>query len=345
MNHIAIDLGGRESQICVRAEDSKILDEKRIPTGNLKSFFAEQAKSRVIMETCAESFAVAGWAMEFGHEVRIVPGTLVRQLGVGARKTKTDRRDARALSEVSCRIDLPTVHIASRQSRETKSIMGMRDGLVQSRTMLVNSVRGWMRGKILRLRGGSLSTFGRRVRTVMSEASEEMPQHVERQLGTIDQLSTAIGEANKEIAKLVKANPVCRRLLTAPGVGVLVAARFVATLDQIERFDSAHQVQSYLGLAPGENSSSERKRITTITKAGSPEMRWLLIQAAWAALRCRPNDPASQWARQIRLRRGPFIAVVALARKMAGVLYAMWRDGTEYAPDRASDPSKILMAA
>jgi hypothetical protein len=111
MDHIAIDLGGLESQICVRGPDGQVLEEVRQRTARLGSYLKKRPPARVILETCAEAFRVADAALELGHEVRVVPATLVGSLGVGSRGVKTDRRDAQILSEVSTRIDLPSVHI------------------------------------------------------------------------------------------------------------------------------------------------------------------------------------------------------------------------------------------
>jgi transposase len=124
--------------------------------------------------------------------------------------------------------------------------------------------------------------------------------------------------------------------MTAPGVGPVTAVRFVAALDEAARFPNAHALESYLGLTPGENSSSERQRRTGITKAGPRELRRALVQAAWTAFRTQPSAPMVRWATQIAARRGRFIAIVALARKMAGILFALWRDGTSYRPAEAA---------
>src|SRR5690242_10453703 len=104
MEHVAIDLGGRESQVCIRDGAGAILVERRCRTDELPELLARRPPSRVIVETCAEAFTVADAAQKFGHEVRVVPATLVRSLGIGARGQKTDRRDSQTLSEVSCRI-------------------------------------------------------------------------------------------------------------------------------------------------------------------------------------------------------------------------------------------------
>lgn len=158
MEHLAIDLGGKKSQICVRGSDGQIVEERRCRTAGLPAYLASHPRSRVVVETCSEAFRIADVALSVGHEVRVVPATLVRSLGVGARRLKTDRRDAQALSEVSCRIDLPSVHVPSRQERERKIMCGMREALVGTSTKLVNSVRGWLRAEGRRPRGGERST-------------------------------------------------------------------------------------------------------------------------------------------------------------------------------------------
>jgi len=334
VEHIAIDLGGRESQICVRGSDGTIVEERRVATGSLRKQLAKRPPSRVVVETCAEAFAVADAALALGHEVRVVPAALVKSLGVGARGVKNDRSDARVLSEVSCRIDLPSVHVPSAEARTRKTMCGMREGLVGCRTKLVNGVRGWLRGRTTRLRTGSVDTFAARVRA----AVPELPAHVERLLHTIEELAQQIEQADKELAQLAQTDPVCQRLMTVPGVGPVTSVRFTATLDEVGRFANAHQLESYLGLVPGERSSGERKRMTSITKAGSTKMRWALVQACWSARRCRPHDPMVQWSLAVERRRGKRIAVVALARKLAGILYAMWRDGSSYNPMRGAAP-------
>jgi transposase len=285
MQHIAIDLGGKESQICVRAEQGEILHEGKVLTSSLDRYLKRQPQSRVILESCAEAFRIADFALSSEHEVRVVPATLVRSLGIGARRIKTDRRDAQVLSEVSCRIDLPSVHIPTDLARQRRSMCGARETLVEACTSLICCVRGWARTQLLKIRSGDSETF---VKRVLDAAA------------------------------------------TVPGVGPVKSMRFVAAIDDVSRFANAHAVQAYLGLTPGENSSSTRQQRTGITKAGPAPVRRTLMQAAWNNRRLRPMDPISQWAMEIEKRRGKFVATVAVARKLAGILFALWRDGTRY---------------
>lgn len=335
MKHAAIDLGGRESQICIRAADGSIVEERRHQTRLLPQLMKSWEPSRVIVETSAEAFAIADAALKLGHQVRVVPATLVKTLGVGDRGVKTDRKDARKLSEVSCRIDLPSVHVPSELSRELKSACGNREELVECRTKLVNNIRGWLRTKLCRIRTGSTETFPARVRD--STEGHVLPEHIERTLLVLDALTDQIRAATHQLTQLAKMHPVCVRLMTVPGVGPITAVRFVAAVDEVSRFKNAHALQSYLGLTPGERSSSETERRTGITKAGPSKVRRVLVQAAWSCLRCRSVSALSEWTHRLASRKHKFIAVVALARKLAGIMFALWRDGTTYETRRLAN--------
>jgi transposase len=148
MDHIGIDLGGRESQVCVRNSDGAILEEARHPTGALGPWLATRRPARVIVETRTEAFRLDGIARQHGHEVRVVAATLVRTLGVGQRGLKNHVRDARTLSEASCRMDLPSVHVPTVASQEVKAVCISREALVRMRTLLVNRVHSYVRSRI-----------------------------------------------------------------------------------------------------------------------------------------------------------------------------------------------------
>src|SRR5215471_1811007 len=174
MEHVAIDLGGRESQVCIRSGDGTIVSEKRVATARLAEYLATLAPGRVIVGTCTEAFPIADAARAAGHKVKAVPTTLVRSLGVGERRIKNDRRDAQLLSEASCRIDLPSVHVPSAASREIKTQCGMRETLVYARTMLVNNVRGLLRSQAVTLRRGNPESLPRRIRDEAQRRGWEM---------------------------------------------------------------------------------------------------------------------------------------------------------------------------
>jgi transposase len=377
MEHLAIDLGSRESQVCIRDEKAQILSERRVLTRTLFALLKKRPMSRVVMETCAEAFKVADAAIALGHEVRVVPATLVRALGVGARGIKTDLRDARVLSEVSTRMDLPSVHVPSTSSREGKSMCNARSVLVRARTMLINAERGYLRTQAVKIPSGSTASFPARVGKTLeslslskgagatapsdakrpppgkplkddakapsaspsketSPSTTGLPPFADRLLSATRQLTELIEEADAELSARVGPDPVAQRLMTIPGVGPVCATRFVTTIDTVERFQTVEQLQSYLGLVPGEHQSGDKQRRTKTIKCGAAETRAALIQSAWSIWRVRKNDPMVRWAHEIEKRRGKQVAITALARKLATVMFVMWRDGTTYDPSHAS---------
>jgi transposase len=159
---------------------------------------------------------------------------------------------------------------------------------------------------------------------------------LERVLVALEAVSQQIVEADTELCMLAEADERMTRLMTVPGVGPVTAARFVAAIDDVSRFPTAASVASYLGLVPGENTTGFRTKRTRLTRAGAPQVRWALGQAAWSLYIRRKTDPMVQWAKQIADRRGPQVAIMALARKLAHVLYALWKHEQSYDPSRAA---------
>jgi transposase len=209
MEHIAIDLGTRESQVCVRSEGGEILLERRIATRpeKLRGYLEGRPKSRVIVETGAEAFWVAEIARECGHEVRVVPSMLAPSLGVGRRGQKSDQRDARVLSE----------HIPATETRRLQSRLGMRDAQVRSRTKLVNVTKAYLRtiGERAPIRNAE------KLIVQLREKLAHAAQHLEPLLETIEALNGSIEQFDEELEKLAAGNELAKRLQSAPGVGVV----------------------------------------------------------------------------------------------------------------------------
>ena len=330
MEHIAIDLGSRESQVCIRRADGTIVEEKRWPTPRLNELLSQRPQSRVVLETCSEAFCIAEEALGSGHEVRVVPAMLVRALGVGERGLKNDLRDARKLSEMSCRMEVPSVHIPAAVHRELKARITARAALVRVRTQLVNTVRSYLRTQAMASVRATPETLATKVRKALLQRPEGLPSFIEHLLAMVEVLNAQVQEADAELAARSKDDEICKRLQSIPGVGAVTALSFIAVVDTPERFAEPHKLGSYLGLVPGERSSGVKICKTGITRAGWGYLRGVLVQSAWTLLRCRPTDPLSQWASSVAKRRGKQVAAVALARRLAIVMLALWRDGTRY---------------
>jgi transposase len=336
MEHIGIDLGSKESQVCVRTAEGKIIGEWRLRMEGLIRFLEGRPAARIILETCTEAFRVAMLAQRAGHDVRVVPATLVRALGVGHRGLKNDVRDARVLSEASCRMDLRSVHIPTAISQEVKATCVSREALIKTRTQLIGRVRGYVRARLGRVLRATPESLPKRVREALLDDADGLPAHLERVLVTLETVSQQIAEADTELRLLAHADERMTRLMTVPGVGPVTAARFVAAIDDVGRFPTAASVASYLGLVPGEDTTGFRTKRTRLTRAGAPQVRWALGQAAWSLYIRRKTDPMVRWAKQIADRRGAQVAIMALARKLAHVLYALWKHEATYDPSRAA---------
>ena len=160
-------------------------------------------------------------------------------------------------------------------------------------------------------------------------------------------INDQIKSDDQRIAVLSKNDPDIALLSTAPSIGPITASAVVATVDDISRFNSAHEFEAFLGLVPGERSSGEKRRVGKITKAGNSRVRYLLVEAAWRIVRSKNEETAAlrEWALLIAARRGKRIAVVALARRLAGILFAMWRDNSPYESKHLRLPRPLLSKA
>ena len=331
MEHIGIDVHKRESQICILTPEGEMI-ERRIQSTRQKfiAMFTDRPSARVLLEATTESEWVAQTIEALGHEVIVADPNYAPMYPERRRRVKTDRRDARMLAEAARLGSYRPAHRVSAVQRQVRRQLLARDLLVRARGRTIALIRTLVRSEGLRVRTGDADHFGRYVKAL--ELPDALQATIRPLLVLWEHLTEQLADAKAQLEATVANDPVVQRLTTAPGVGPVTATAFVATLDEAGRFGGAHQVTSYLGLVPSEDSSADRHRWGHITKAGNPRMRWLLVQAAWAALRSRRADAAGlrAWAAQVAHRRGKRIATVALARRLAGILFAMWRDQTPF---------------
>jgi transposase len=246
------------------------------------------------------------------------------------RKIKTDRRDARALCD-ACELGAyRAAHRSSAAARGRRAQVAVRAVLVSSRTKYISLARALARQEGCRIGSGSAGTF------VTRAQAQDLPVDVRARIAplltAIAGITKQLAALDKTLAQVVRTDAVAQRLCTVPGIGPVTAITFEAVVDDVARFGSAKAVRAYVGLVPREWSSGEQRRRGRITKAGHGRLRMLLVEAAWSILRYEheATRPLRDWALRIATRRGKRIAAVALARKLAGILYAMWRDGSEF---------------
>jgi transposase len=326
-----LDLGARKTTYC-EVLDGQVV--RRATVSELETLRAwlgpEQPAAQVAIEACREAWHVHDLLRSWGNEVVLVDTTRSRRLGIGQHGRKTDRIDAEVLAHALERGGIPAAHVLSPHRRELRRQLGIRRTLVEARAQLVTTMRGLAREQGVRLVSCESRHFAERV---LATAPAELSAELRPLLETLQVIDRQLQDVDGELGKSCAQEPVIQRLCTVPGVGAIIAASFVSVIDDAKRFRRAHQVESYVGLVPSEDSSGGKRRVGAITKQGNRYLRAMLVQGGWAVMRnSRPDDPLRQWAQALSERRGKRIAVVAVARRLIGILWAIWRDGTVYDP-------------
>jgi transposase len=337
MEYGAIDLHLRYSQICIVDATGTVVRQQRVVTSRagLEAVFGSRPRVRVVIESSTESEWVAQLVEHWGHEVIVVDPNYALMYGQRPRGVKTDRRDAAALAE-ACRVGVyRRAHRVSAAQRACRRDLRVREQLVRIRTQLINQVRAQLRQEGYRL--GSGSAEGAVARLARLPLPAALQTAVAPLVAVLETLGAQLAACTAALGRVATGDATVARLMTAPGVGPITALTYRAVLDDVGRFREAGAVSAYVGLVPREDSTGERRRRGAITKAGPRALRVLLIQAGWVIWRGRGGSAAlAAWVRRLADRRGRRIAIVALARRLARILYAMWRDGTDYAAPRVA---------
>lgn len=343
MEIIGLDLHKRESQLCMKSEDGKIT-ERRIVTSRdrFTAVLGSRPHARILLEATTESEWVARHLESLGHEVIVADPNYAPMYANRSRRIKTDKRDARTLMEACASGGYRPAHRLSDARRHVRAELIVRDALVRTRTRYVAIAKTFVRRDGLRVAGSTAARVVERITALpltMMVARELAPLFT-----MLGPLNEQVAAADRRLTTLMQADPIVRLLATAPGIGPVTASAFVASIDDVTRFASAHKLEAYLGLVAGEWSSAEKRRLGAITKAGNTRVRWLLVEGAWAILRSKAPETAAlrAWALPIARRRGKRIAAVALARRLAGILFAMWRDGAPYDARKIRLPSQLV---
>jgi len=214
----------------------------------------------------------------------------------------------------------------------------VREALVRTRTRYIALAKALVRRDGLRVASSEAHLVAQRIAGL--DLSDALSAELLPLFQVLVPINDQIAAADRRLAALAATDADMALLATSPSIGPVTASAVVATADQIERFASAHQFEAFLGLVPGECSSGEKRRIGRITKAGNSRVRYLLVEAGWRILRAKDADTAAlrRWGLAIAARRGKRIAVVAVARRLAGILYAMWRDRQPYDATKLRSP-------
>lgn len=297
--------------------------------GEAERFYRDLERRQVVVRVGMEATGHARWferlLAELNFELWIGNAAEIRAARV--RKQKTDRQDALLLLKLLVEDRFPRIWVPGPENRDLRQLILHRHRLVQMRTRAMNQIQAAAMNEGVRRKKGLWSKNGRKQLESLTLAPWAMRRRQDL-LELVDRLSSTVGELTLAIEQEARQRPEVLRLMTHPGVGPITALAFVLVIGSPDRFACGKQIGSYLGLIPCEDSSADRQRLGHVTKQGNALLRFLLVEAAQAAVRWDPD-----WRRRfvhLAMRRDRRIAMVAMARKLAVNLYWMWRKDHDY---------------
>ena len=310
-------------------QDEKAVLRRNLKRAEMEAFFAKLPPTHVALEACGGSHHWGRRLASFGHTVQLIPPQYVKPF---VKRGKNDRNDAEAISEAAARPGMPSVAVRSAEQQADAIVLSARELLVRQRTQLVNAVRGHA------AEFGIVAAKGTSQLPALLEvvaAGEAVPDAAKQMLaflgGQVAQLDERILELERRMKQQHKANPVSQLLAEVPGIGPIGALSLALTIDP-GRFQSGRHFAAWLGLTPKEHSTGGRQRLGGISRAGNERLRQLLVLGAMAVIRyAKPGSKsASAWLLALLERKPRKLAAVALANKMARIVWAMMATGEAY---------------
>lgn len=323
---IGIDLAKTVFQVHGVDAAGAAVVKRKLRRGQVLEVFARLDPCLVGMEACAGAHYWARELSALGHEVRIMPPSYVKPY---VKRGKTDAADAEAICEAVTRPTMRFVPVKSAERQAALLDHKTRDFLVRQRTQLVNTIRA------------HLSEFGIVVAKGIHNANRLLAATTELPAAArpaVDLLADQLRDTQEKIDELTdrieaaqRTDPLARRLATIPGVGAISASAIAATTPEVDNFRSARDYAAWLGLTPQPHSSGGKERLGRISKAGNRYLRRLLYLGAMAqisARRCR--RPGDDWLWRMLEKKPVKVVAVALANRMARVVWALIRTGESY---------------
>ncbi len=337
-----IDVSLEESSICVVDAGGKIVREVKVLSEpeSLVKFFREAGVvvSRIGLEAGPLSQWLYDGLTEAGFEVVLLETRHVKA-ALSAMVVKTDRNDARGIAQLLRMGWFRPVHAKSVGSRDVRALLTARK-LLQSKLIDVElSIRGILRGFGLKMGKISKGRFEARVLELI-EGHAMLEQIMAAMLHAREALRTEYTTLHRQVLALARACPISRRMMTAPGVGPVIAITFTSAVDDPHRFPRSKSVGAHFGMTPRKYQSGETDVNGAISRVGDAAVRTALYQAAHIILsKATPYSSLKVWAMQVAKRRGMKRAKIACARKLATILHRMWIEESDFRWGKETTPA------
>jgi len=328
---IGLDLGKSVFQVHGVSGAGAVVVQRRLTRGKVLAFFAKQPSCLVGMEACAAAHHWGRELSKLGHRVRLMPPRYVKPY---VKRQKNDAADAEAICEAVTRPTMRFVEIKTCEQQGTLVLHRVRLMLTRQRTQLSNAIRGHM------AEYGLVAPVGRnglqRLIAILGNPDDERVPAVARaslaplvcQFGLVND---QVLDNDRRVRASARSTEIGCRLMEVPGVGPVLASAMVAAVPDPAAFKSGRDLAAWIGLVPRQNSSGGKEKLGGITKQGDRYLRQLLVAGALAVIRyAHSHGTKRPWLVHLLARRSPKIAAVALANKMARMIWAMMMTGERY---------------
>jgi transposase len=331
---IGLDIAKNVFVAVGRDTHGKVVLKRTLSRGDVLSTFAPMPATAIGIESCAGSHYWARKLIAQGHDVKLIAAQHTRAYVSG---NKNDTNDAAAIAEARSRASTKYVPINTEAQQDLQMLHRARRALMSERNAMIYRIRafageygqafpigvakfraafaGWMTDDGNGLSGSAISTFGDLT-------------------AQLDDKETRIATYDLRLQQAAKSDERAQRLMEVPGIGTITATAVLASVSDAHHFGSGRDFSANLGLVPREHSSGGKQRLYGITKRGDVYLRTLLIHGARSALRCagEKQDRLLRWAVKLAEKRGANVAAVALANKLARVVWALLAYGRSYVP-------------
>jgi len=330
--YVGLDVSLEQTSVCVVDGDGKTLWQGKCASTPEAIAATIRAKAPAVVRIGLESGPLSSWHW---HELRKLGLPVVcldarhAKAALALQLNKSDRNDARGLAQIVRTGWYREVAVKSVDSQLVRSLLTTRAQLVRMRVDLANQIRGVLKPFGLIAGKGGGQPFAERVRTLV--AGGPLQEVAEALLSAWRAIGEQIAALGRRLVAMARQDEAVRRLMTAPGVGVLVALTYVSVVDAPERFAKSSSVGAYVGLTPRRHQSGEEDHTGHISRCGDKLLRTYLFEAAGIVLhRVSKWSALKAWGTRLARRIGTKKATVAVARKLSVILHRMLRDGGEF---------------
>jgi transposase len=336
---VGLDVSLAETSICLVDEEGLIIREGKAESDPTALASWLSSSGAVLQRVGLEAGPLSPWLHD-GLIAAGFPATCIetrRMKGAtAAMAVKTDRNDARAIAQ-AMRVGWYTaVHVKTTESQELRLLLTNRKTLLAACLDLENEIRGTLKAFGMKVGTVRAAGFEGRIVELMSDR-QRLQEMVRPMLLAREALRRQFNALHCLVLKATRAHAPCRRLMTVPGVGPVIALTYATAIDDPQRFSHSRDVGAHFGLTPRKYASGEIDRSGRISKCGDGMVRQALYQASLCILtRTQRWSALKAWGMAVAKRRGLKRAIVAVARKLAVVLHRLWTDQTEFQWTRES---------